>query len=292
VQVSDLSYHQSPRVTERGPLSQDGQPALYYRWAPAESSKATVLILHGYGEHSGRYEHVLEALVEAGFSGLAIDYRGYGLAEGRRGCLRDFEEYVTDALRGLRLAGHKKGPDEPLFLLGHSQGGLLALRVAMEEGLGLSGLMLSSPWLGMAMKVPTWKYCIAKLASRFVPDFGLSSDIPKDWITTDAEQVALRDADPLMVHTGSARWLTEIYRTQEVVRAGAASVTLPTLLMAAGDDRLVSTPESRRVFEALGAPDSTWIEYPGLRHEIFNELERRRVFVDMTSWLLERVRKS
>lgn len=286
--MSDLSYHQSSRVTERGPLSQDGQPALYYRWAPAESSKATVLILHGYGEHSGRYEHVIEALVEAGFSGLAIDYRGYGLAEGRRGCLRGFEEYVTDALRGLSLARHKKGANEPLFLLGHSQGGLLAMRVAMEEGLGLSGLLLSSPWLGMAMKVPAWKQCIAKLASRFVPDFGLPSDLPPGWITTDPEQVALAEADPLMVRSGSARWLTEIYRTQEAVKAGLASLTLPTLLMAAGDDRLVSTAESRACFGRLGAQDSTWIEYPGLRHELFNEVERERVFVDLTGWIRDR----
>ncbi len=275
-------------MTERGPLSQDGQPALYYRWAPAESSRATVLVLHGYGEHSGRYEHVLEALVEAGFSGLAIDYRGYGLAEGRRGCLRSFDEYVTDALRGLSLARHKKGADEPLFLLGHSQGGLLALRVAMEEGLGLSGLLLSSPWLGMAMKVPAWKQWIARLASRFMPDLALPSDIPTGWITTDPEQVSLADADPLMVRKGSARWLTEIYGAQETVKAGLASVTLPTLLMAAGDDRLVSTAESRAFFERLGASDGTWKEYPGLRHELFNEVERERVFVDFTGWIRDR----
>ena len=286
--MSDLSYHQSPCVTERGPLKAEGQPSLYYRWAPAESSRATVLILHGYGEHSGRYEHVLEALVESGVSGLAIDYRGYGLAEGRRGCLRRFDEYLADALRGLKLAKHKKGADEPLFLLGHSQGGLLALRVAMEEGLGLSGLLLSSPWLGMAMQVPAWKQCIARVASRLMPDFGLPSEIPKDWITTDPEQVELAAADPLMVRRGSARWLTEIYGAQETVKAGLASVTLPTLLMAAGDDRLVSTAESRACFERLGASDGTWKEYPGLRHELFNEVDRGRVFVDLTGWIRDR----
>jgi len=140
----------------------------------------------------------------------------------------------------------------------------------------------------MAMKVPAWKQWIARLASRILPDFGLPSDLPSGWITTDPEQVTLSEADPLMVRRGSARWLTEIYAAQEAVKAGLPSVTLPTLLMAAGDDRLVSTPESRVCFERLGASDSTWIEYPGLRHELFNEVERRRVFVDLTGWIRDR----
>ena len=138
--MSDLPYPQSPRVTERGPLEEAGKPTLYYRWAPAEPPKGTVLVLHGLSEHSGRYEHVLDHLAGAGFSALAIDYRGWGLAEGKRGCLRSFDEYVADALRGLRLARHKMGGEGPLFLLGHSQGGLLAARTAMEEGTGLAGL--------------------------------------------------------------------------------------------------------------------------------------------------------
>lgn len=286
--MSAPPYPESPRVSERGPLSQPGQPALYYRWAPALDSRGTVLVLHGFGEHSGRYEHVLDHLCASGFSALAIDYRGWGKAEGGRGSLRRFEEYVTDALRGLTLARHKKQPEEPLFLLGHSQGGLLAARVAMEEGTELSGLILSSPGMGVGMEVPYYKRAIARLASRLVPDLSLPSDIPTDWLTKDAEMVSLTQEDALMVHRGTARWLIETYRTQELVLAGAASVTVPTLIMVAGDERLVSVEATRSFHDGLGASDRTWIDYPKLRHELFNEVERERVLGDLTGWLSSR----
>jgi len=274
-------------VSERGPLANAGQPSLYYRWAPADSSRGTVLILHGFGEHSGRYEDVLDFLASSGLSALAVDYRGWGLAEGKRGCIRNFDEYVTDALRGLTLARHKKRAEEPLFLLGHSQGGLLAARAAMEEGLELSGLLLSAPGLGVAMEVPLYKRAIARVASRFIPNLALPADIPTDWLTSDPEQIALADADPLMVRRGTARWLTETYRAQAQVLAGAASVTLPTLFLIAGDERLVSNAAVRDFHDGMSATDRAWVEFPGMRHELFNERERAEVFEVMRDWLLE-----
>ncbi len=286
--MRDLPYPSSPSVTERGPLAEAGKPALYYRWAPAVSSKGTVLVLHGMSEHSGRYEHVLDHLAGAGFSALAIDYRGWGLAEGKRACLRSFDEYVTDALRGLRLARHKMGGEGPIFLLGHSQGGLLAARTAMEEGTGLAGLVLSAPALGIGVEVPFYKRAVAALASTLVPDLSLPSDIPNEWLTKDPEMLAWTAADPLMVRKGTARWFTETLRTQALVLSSAASITTPTLFLIAGDERLVSVEANRAFRDRLGCSDPTWIEYPGLLHEVFNELERRTVLEDLVSWLRER----
>jgi len=275
-------------VTERGPLSEAGKPTLYYRWAPAEPSEGTVLILHGLNEHSGRYEHVLDHLAGAGYSALAIDYRGWGLAEGKRGCLRSFDEYVTDALRGLRLARHKMGGDGPLFLLGHSQGGLLAARTAMEEGTGLAGLVLSAPALGIGVEVPFYKRAVAALASKLVPDLSMPSDIPLEWLTRDPEMLAWAAQDPLMPGIGTARWFTETLRTQALVLSSAASITVPTLFLIAGDERLVSNEANRAFGARLGGSDPTWIEYPDLRHEVFNELERAQVLGDLVSWLESR----
>lgn len=287
--MSDLPYPLSPRVTERGPLAEAGKPTLYYRWAPAEPSKGTVLILHGLNEHSGRYEHVLDHLAGVGFSALAIDYRGWGLAEGKRGCLRSFDEYVMDALRGLRLARHKMGGEGPLFLLGHSQGGLLAARTAMEEGLGLSGLVLSAPALGIGVEVPFFKRALAALASKLVPDLSMPSDIPIEWLSRDPEMLAWTAADPLMLGIGTARWFTETQRTQALVLSGAASITVPTLFLIAGDERLVSTEANRAFRGRLGGPEPTWIEYPELRHEVFNEVERAQVLGDLSAWLAARL---
>ncbi len=287
--MSDLPYPESPCVTERGPLSESGKPTLYYRWAPAEPSKGTVLVLHGLNEHSGRYEHVLGHLAGAGFSALAIDYRGWGLAEGKRGCLRSFDEYVIDALRGLRLARHKMGDEGPLFLLGHSQGGLLAARTAMEEGTGLAGLVLSAPALGIGVEVPFYKRALAAMASKLIPDLSMPSDIPIEWLTRDPEMLAWTAADPLMLGIGTARWFTETQKTQALVLSSAASITIPTLFLIAGDERLVSTEANRAFMERLGGLEPTWIEYPGLRHEVFNEVERVRVLDDLVAWFGDRL---
>jgi len=286
--VSDTPHPENLRVRERGPLSRSAGPNLYYRWAPARASRGTVLILHGFGEHSGRYEHVMGHLCGAGFSALAIDYRGWGLAEGKRGCLRRFEDYVADALSGLDLARDKLQPDEPLFLLGHSQGGLLAARTAMEEGTDLAGLILSSPGLGVGMEVPLFKRMLASLASRVLPDLSLPSGIPTEWLTADPEMASRANADPLVVRNGTARWLVETYRTQNLVEGGAASITVPTLILVAGDERLVSTEATRSFHDRLGTGDRTWIDYPGLRHELFNELGRAQVLADLAAWVADR----
>ena len=282
--MTELPYPQSPRVTERGPLKEAGKPTLYYRWAPAEPSRGTVLILHGMNEHSGRYEHVMDHLAQEGFSSLAIDYRGWGMAEGKRACLKSFDEYVQDALRGLSMARRRKGEDEPLFLLGHSQGGLLAARTAMEEGTGLSGLILSAPAIGIGVEVPAYKRFLAALASKLVPDLSLPSDIPLEWLTQDPEMLSWASKDPLMPGIGTARWFTETRRTQALVLSGAASITIPTLFLIAGDERLVSNEANRAFRDLLGGNEPAWIEYPGLRHEVFNEVEREQVLRDLTEW--------
>ena len=158
----------------------------------------------------------------------------------------------------------------------------------MEEGTGLAGLILSAPAIGIGIEVPLYKRVVAALASKLLPDVSLPSDIPLDWLTSDPEMLEWTAADPLMVREGTARWLTETLKTQELVLAEAASITTPCLFLIAGDERLVSNEASRRLRDCMGGGEPTWIEYPGLLHEVLNEQGRQRVLEDLSAWLRER----
>jgi alpha-beta hydrolase superfamily lysophospholipase len=260
---------------------------LFERWHPADQAVGTVVVVHGFGEHSGRYEHVFQALNAGGFSALGFDYRGYGQASGRRGFIERFDEYVDDAAFAVSKA-RQRAPGGPLYMLGHSQGGLVAAAYALDRQHGLDGLALSSPGLGVALAVPAWKDAAAKLLSRFVPAFGLPTDLHGADVTRTGEIAAAYDTDPLMVRKATSRWYVEFLNAQKRVMAGAPRIVLPTLVMQAGADKVVSAAASRRFFDALGAPDKKFISYDGLYHEIMNEPERVRVLGDLVAWLASR----
>lgn len=269
---------------------------LFERWHPVGGgsgvaggtvARGTVVVVHGFGEHSGRYLHVFAALNAAGFNALALDYRGYGQASGRRGFIERFEEYVDDAAFAVARA-RERVPAGPLFMLGHSQGGLIAAAYALDREHGLDGLVLSSPGFGVALAVPAWKDLAAKVLSRFVPGFGLPTELHGADVTRDPEVAAAYDSDPLMVRTAAARWYVEFLKAQVRVMAGAPEITLPTLVMQAGADKVVSADASERFCERLGSADKEFIRYEGLHHEIMNEPERDTVLGDVVEWLQAR----
>ncbi|MCB9729461.1 MAG: lysophospholipase [Deltaproteobacteria bacterium] len=260
---------------------------LYERWHPAPEPRASVAVIHGFGEHSGRYLHVFEALNAGGFNALGLDYRGYGQASGRRGFVERFDEYLDDAGFAAGRA-RERGEGLPVFMLGHSQGGLVTAAYALERDHGLAGMALSSPGFGVALAVPAWKDGLARLLSRLVPGFGLPTDLGGAEVTRDPDVAAAYDADPLMVRRATARWYVEFLAAQVRVMAGADRITLPTLVMQAGADRVVAASASRRFFDQLGSKDKEFISYEGLFHEIMNEPERDRVLGDLVAWLRAR----
>ena len=261
------------------------RPQLHARWRPAAEERGAVLVVHGYGEHSGRYEHVFAALNACGRSCLGIDYRGFGQASGRRSYVRSFDEYLDDVQWGLdELRRHT---DRAPVLLGHSQGGLIAALFAIERAPTLAGLVLSSPALRFALRVPAWKRALAHLLSAAWPTFALPSKVDARDLTQDEGlREALRE-DPLIVRVGTARWYTESLRAQRRARAGAARVVTPTLLQVAGSDRVVDASVTRAFCERLGATDVSWVEYPALFHEVYQEAAagRGEALADLCRWL-------
>jgi len=251
-----------------------------------DAPKAWVGVVHGYGDHCGRYKGVIGHLAGQGLGVMAFDYRGHGQADGRRGFVEKFDHYLGDLeafwekLR--QAAGGKK-----TFLLTHSHGGLMGLRWVMgHKPEGLAGWVLSAPYLKLALKPPATKLWAAKVAGAVLPWLPIKTELlPKD-LTRDVEFQKATERDPLYLKVVTPRWFNESNRVQaEVVEKAGAAVTWPTFLLAGAEDPVASTPAARAFFETVAAQDKTIKIYPGMLHECMNEVGKEEVWRDVAGWI-------
>lgn len=258
-------------------------------WAAPGTARGAVVIVHGYGEHIERYGHVGQALSSAGWAVRGYDLRGHGMSPGVRGhCLR-FGEYLDDL--ALIVAKAKVSEAAPLYLLGHSFGALVSCMYLLERPPGgVSGLVLSSPYFKLAMDVPQVKLLAGKLLSKIYPGLALPSGVKGADVSRDPEVAAAYDRDPLNNRQATARWFTESTAAQEAVLRRAGEITVPTLVLHGGADRIACPRRTEEVFARLGSTDKALHILPGQYHEIFNELaeDRTRTLTLVTSFLSER----
>lgn len=274
--------------SENTTLRRTGAPDLLVRRWPRPEPTARLLLVHGFAEHSGRYDHVAAALLACGIDVTAFDLRGHGESGGTRAFVERFDDYLDDVDAALGTITGQRGA-EPLFLLGHSMGGLVAALHVLDRPTGIDGLVMSSPCFGFAVRVPGWKSTAARVCSRLLPRLSLPSGLDRDLLSHDPEiQRALRQ-DPHSLTNATARWYTETLAAQRRGLARAGDLRLPLLCQAAGIDGVVDAEQGRRFFDAAGSTDKQWLDYDGLYHEIYNELQRDRVLQDLTTWLEARV---
>ena len=274
----------SDPTPETGYARGAGRSRLFYRWHPAAEPKGTLVITHGFGEHSGRYLHLLAWLNQHGWSALAYDYRGHGRADGRRAYVDRYDDYLDDLGVALDLA-RERSPGSPLFLIGHSQGGLITATYAARRRPDVLGMALSGPAMGLSLPVPGWKDALGRAMSRWWPSLTIPTGLDPGLVSRDPDVVAAYRGDPLVLTKATARWYVEFITAQAAILELAPSCTLPTLLMQGTDDGLVSVEASRRFFDRLGAADKTWQPYGGWYHEIFNEPDKEQVFDALGDWL-------
>lgn len=274
-------------MAETGTLDGRGGVRLFYRWNPVPDAKGLVVVVHGFGEHSGRYQHVYERLGAAGLASFGFDYRGHGNATGRRAFVESYDEYLDDVDTAMEAAA-AKAPGLPRFLVGHSQGGLIGAAYALRTK-GLQAVALSGPALGFKVKVPAWKAVLGQVMSRLWPTLGIPSGLDSKDLSHDHAVVTAYDEDPLVQGKATARWYTEILAAQERVMKTAAALTTPILVMHGADDAICDPAVSRRFVDSLTVADKTYTPYPGLYHEIFNETSRDAVLNDLVAWLSERL---
>ncbi|MFE7273588.1 alpha/beta hydrolase [Streptomyces sp. NPDC057623] len=252
-------------------------PIVVHEW-PHPRPRCLVLVVHGYGEHAGRYAGVAQVLVAHGAAVFGPDHAGHGRSAGERVLIEDFEDVVADvhAAAGLARAAH---PDVPVVVIGHSMGGMIAARHAQLHGDGLAALVLSGPVIG------DWELPRRLLALDEIPDTPIS---PAS-LSRDPGVGAAYAADPLVWHGPMKRVTVEAFTrmldTVSSASEGGGIGKLPLLWLHGEDDRLVPLPGSRVGIEELRADGTTERVYPGARHEVFHETNKAEVFADLLHFL-------
>ena len=275
-----------PRHEEGFFTSPDGT-RLFWESDSPEAPRAFVGIVHGYADHCGRYRTTIDDLVREGFSVFAFDYRGHGQSAGRRGHCEGWGEYLEDlGAFWQRLSGAAQG--QPTFLLGHSHGGLMLTRLLEREGgapQGLTGAILSAPYLKLAFAPPKATVMGAKLVSRVVPWLPFKNTLtPKD-LTRDPTVQAATAKDRLYNTTVSPRWFVESNRIQEQAIAEAERIKVPLFVFCGSKDPVASAAVTRSFFERVGSTDKRLREYPEMLHECLNEVGREEVVRDIAGWI-------
>ncbi|MBI4227507.1 MAG: lysophospholipase [Candidatus Omnitrophica bacterium] len=272
-----------------GTLAGAGQAPLWYWAQVVESARAQCLLVHGLGEHSGRYRHVAEALTRQQMSVWALDYRGHGRSGGRRGHCGGFHELLDDVGR-VAARARSAAPAQPLMLIGHSLGGLLVLAYALTFPRTVHAVVASSPALDLAAPPPWSERLLVAVLGRVWPTCAVPNGVHPEWLSHDPAVVEAYRADPLVHHAVTMGGYRAVRRAMADVRRRAGELAVPCLVLQAGDDRLVSVAASRAFAAALTAPGSAIRVYDGWYHELFNEVGRPRVLDDLCRWLAERVR--
>jgi acylglycerol lipase len=260
-----------------------GMALAWQAWLPDQDPKAAVILSHGLAEHSGRYAHVATCLVRHGYGVYALDHRGHGRSQGRRAQI-DRMAYVVDDLHAFVGLVRSEQPAKPLFLLGHSMGGAVAVNYTLEHPDELAGLVLSAPAV-VIENAPAVQVRVGKILSAIAPGFPLLA-LDGTAVSRDTGVVHAYDTDPLN-YRGKipVRTLAELVDTAEQVPDRLGDLRLPILLLQGTADRLVPLSATRLVHDRVSSPDRTLRLYEGLYHEVFNEPERDQVLADLCDWL-------
>jgi alpha-beta hydrolase superfamily lysophospholipase len=267
-----------------GALEQHFDNGIFWRHWPVADPEHIIVLVHGLGEHSGRYEDFAEFFNSRKIAVVALDHTGHGLSPGTRCHVSSFEDYLSPLL-ALTLEAEALYPGVPKVLIGHSLGGLIAAAFLLSHQDKFQSAVLSGPALGIDPAPPVWQQRITRALSYLLPKLGVLA-LDASQVSRSTEVVAAYQADPL-VHHGkiSARLVTELFDCVERVNDQAGRILLPLKIVHGEADVMTSPQASKAFIEKLGSEVAEYQGYPGLYHEIFNEPEREQVLEDVLSFI-------
>ena len=262
---------------------------LYTRtWLPDAPVRAAVVLVHGLGEHCARYDHVASAFTDQGIAVYGFDHRGHGRSPGVRGHIPSFDAVFGDIDHFVDQA-NKNHPEKPVFVYGHSLGGLLVLDFSLVRKPALLGVICTSPGLATGNPVSPAKLIAAKILYTLVPKFTLPNGLDTQNLSHDQSVVQAYTSDPLVTPMISARLGLDLINNGKWVSEHAAEWTLPLLLMNGSADHLVSPLAIHRFASAVPQKTIIYKEWEGMYHEIHNENGKERVIHDMLDWLNQHI---
>ncbi|MGE0762744.1 MAG: lysophospholipase [Bdellovibrionales bacterium] len=270
-----------------GTLKSLDQTEIFFQLWAADKPRGTIIITHGQAEHSECYHPFAKTLQADGWESYGFDFRGHGRSEGKRGYVAQFKEYVAD-LRAVveMVARERKNQSSPLILFGHSMGGLVTTLLAMEwKNPPFQALALSSPLYEIAVPVPQIKDMAARMLLKWAPSVTLHNELKYSDLSRDEAMLKSYEHDVLRHDKISAAVYIGMLESFKNVREQAHRIELPTLMMLAGNDKIVSTPVAQEIFALLPNKKNVMELYPESYHEIFNDLDRDQAFADLRKFI-------
>lgn len=256
-------------------------------WEPEETPRAAICLIHGHGEHTGRYAHAGSFLTQNGFALMGFDLRGHGRSDGRRGHTPSYDQLLDD-ISAMLAQVCARYPDQKVFLYGHSMGGNLVINYALRRGADLPGVIATGPWLRLAFEPPAIQVRLGRWMDKIYPSFLQSSGLELAALSHDESVVQAYANDPLVHDKVSARLFVAMYESGLWALAHAADLKVPMLLMHGTGDRLTSADASREFAERAGEQVTLRL-WDGWYHEIHNEPDKASVFEAMLQWLNTRL---
>jgi len=269
----------------------EGGVPLFCRRVGSEHAAGHLIFVHGYGEHAGRYLELFDALALSGSLCVhALDLRGHGRSGGRPGFVERFDDYLDD----VDVLAERIPADRPVFVMGHSMGGLVLARW-LEEGRGAAaGAVFASPYLRLARPPPPLKVAIGRAIGLAIPWIRLPSGLRIEDLTRDPGWRVATRRDPLYRTIATPRWFDESNAAQALALAEAGRIAAPSLVLVPEADAIASPDAARAFFAALGAADKRFVTYAGARHELFHELPdtRREAIAEVERFVSARLSAS
>jgi len=252
-------------------------------WSTQNEPEAIICLVHGLGEHSGRYAHMAAYLIEHGFAVITYDLCGHGRSEGQRGHVQSFDTYMDDIDLLVEKAGDQY-PGKLRFLYGHSLGGLLVLNYALRRKADLAGVVASGAGLKSEVQNQTFKVALSKMLGMVVPKLSMPSGLEANMISRDPEVVEAYVNDPLVHDRATVGLAKNSFDAIDWVYDNASNFDIPLLLMQGTEDR-ITFPEGSEEFANRVHCEYTLKLWPGLYHELHNEPEKEQVFEYLVEWL-------
>lgn len=264
--------------------TKDGLTLLGRVWQTKGDAKGTVNLVHGLGEHSGRYAHVAEAMTKAGYNFIGFDLRGHGLSEGKRGHTPNIDYLMDDITLFLEKSAAFFEDHQPNFLYGHSLGGLLVINYGLRRKPKLAGVISTDPALGLSFEPPKAKLAVGKILAGLAPAMAMSNGLEVEALARDVAIVKAYQDDALVHDRISAKLAMELIDGGAYAMAHAEEWTLPLLLMHGTADR-ISSPEASETFAQKAGDAVTLKLWDGYYHEVHNDVGKDKVIETMINWL-------
>ncbi len=264
----------------------DGLRIAFRSWPAPQRARAVVVIVPGFNSHSGYYQWVAEQLNDSGYSVFAVDLRGRGRSDGDRFFVETFDDYVED-VAGMVATARTREPDVPIFLLGHSAGGVVACLYALEHGPELAGLISES--FAHELPAPDFALAVIKGLSHLAPHASVLHLKNEDF-SRDPAVVKAMNEDPLIAHEAQpTRTLAALVRADARLKQEFGRITLPVLILHGTADKAAKPSGSQHFFDAVGSADKVLKMYDGSFHDPLNDLDRSAVMADILGWIAARL---